>query len=316
MPSQVELQELNNELWAQLDNPNMQKQAIDAVNDFTRTRMREDGFFGKILPKVTITNDQLDRQVDTDLPAKVIDKEADSPAAVSLPFAALPINFYIRGPRYRVTFDRIVSPRAVKDVDELRTYAHDIRQVLSDNMIKDMLAEEDSKFIQAFNAVLLGADVTVPLSGVPQWETIEGGITRETVIDALKIMPKTPSHFETATVLVNNITIKEIMKWGRDEMGGDFSQDLVKNGWAQTSFLNCEWIITIKRCSATNPVDGLIPDDSMFMFGDPKTIGKSFELEPTTMYVRREAFMLEYFAYQTAGASFGHTNALARADFR
>jgi hypothetical protein len=28
-------------------------------------------------------------------------------------------------------FDRIVSPRAVKDVDELRTYVIDIRQVLS-----------------------------------------------------------------------------------------------------------------------------------------------------------------------------------------
>lgn len=316
MPTQAEIRELNEELMVQLENPHMVKKATDAVNDFTRTRMREDGFTQKFLPQVTITNDQLDRQVDTDLPAKVIDKEPDSPAAVSLPFAALPINFYIRGPRYRVTFDRILSPRAVKDVDELRTYAMDIRQVLSDNMIKDMLAEEDSKFIQAFNAVLHGADVVVPLSGVVQWETIYGGITRETVVDAKKIMPRTPSHFEVKTAMVNNVTVKEFEKWGRDEMGGDFSQDLVKNGWAQTTFMGMDLIITIKRCSATSQVDGLIPDDSMFMAGDPKTIGKNFALEDTTLYLRREAFMLEYFAYKTSGASFGHTNALARADFR
>lgn len=34
------------------------------------------------------------------------------------------------------------------------------------------------------------------------------------------------------------------------------------------------------------------------------------------MYIRREAYMLEYFAYQTSGGSFGHTNGLARVDFK
>ena len=307
MPTQQEVQLLNETLFEQLDTPGMQKQAIDAVNDFTRTKMREDGFYRRIMPPLTITNDELDRQVDTDKPVKVVDKEPDSPAAVSLPFATLPINFYIRGPRYRVMFDRIVSPRAVKDVDELRTYVIDIRQVLSDNMIKDMLAEEDGKFIAAFNAVLPTADATVAMSNEVQYETISGGITRETLVDALKVMPRTPSRFEVETCLVNNITIKELLKFGRDEMGGDFSQDIIKNGWAETNFLNCRWIVTIKR--------NLVPTDALFMFASPKFIGKNYELEPTTMYIRREAYMLEYFAYQTSGGSFGHTNGLARVDF-
>ena len=308
MPTQQEIQLLNETLFEQLDTPGMQKQAIDAVNDFTRTKMREDGFYRRIMPPLTITNDELDRQVDTDKPVKVVDKEPDSPAAVSLPFATLPINFYIRGPRYRVMFDRIVSPRAVKDVDELRTYVIDIRQVLSDNMIKDMLAEEDGKFIAAFNAVMGAPNSTNIASGVVQYEEISGGITRETLVDALKVMPRTPSHFEVETCLVNNITIKELLKFGRDEMGGDFSQDIIKNGWAETNFLNCRWIVTIKR--------DLVPDDAMLMFASPKFIGKNYELEPTTMYIRREAFMLEYFAYQTSGGSFGHTNGLARVDFK
>jgi len=307
MPTQQEVQLLNETLFEQLDTPGMQKQAIDAVNDFTRTKMREDGFYRRIMPPLTITNDELDRQVDTDKPVKVVDKEPDSPAAVSLPFATLPINFYIRGPRYRVMFDRIVSPRAVKDVDELRTYVIDIRQVLSDNMIKDMLAEEDGKFIAAFNAVLPTADATVAMSNEVQYETISGGITRETLVDALKVMPRTPSRFEVETCLVNNITIKELLKFGRDEMGGDFSQDIIKNGWAETNFLNCRWIVTIKR--------NLVPTDALLMFASPKFIGKNYELEPTTMYIRREAYMLEYFAYQTSGGSFGHTNGLARVDF-
>lgn len=307
MPTKQEIQLLNETLFEQLDSPGMQKQAVDAVNDFTRTKMREDGFYRRIMPPLTITNDELDRQVDTDKPVKIVDKEPDSPAAISIPFATLPTNFYIRGPRYRVMFDRIVSPRAVKDVDELRTYVIDIRQVLSDNMIKDMLAEEDSKFLSAVKTAVGNQGVVVPLSDTVQNQQIVGGITRETVVDALKIMPQTPSHFEVETCLVNNITIKELMKWGRDEMGGDFSQDIIRNGWSETNLLNCRWIVTIKR--------DLVLDNEMYMFASPKFIGKNYELEPTTMYIRREAFMLEYFAYQTSGGSIGHTNGLAKATF-
>ena len=298
---------INETLLEYLHTPGLEKRAIDAVNDYTRTKMREDGFYRKIIPPIQISNDELDRQVDTDKPVKVVDKEPDSPAAISIPFATLPMNLYIRGPRYRVMFDRIVTPRFTKDVDELRTWVMDIRQVLSDNAIKDMLAEEDGKFIAAVNAALVGPDTIVPQSGVVQWETIPGGITRDTLQDAFKVMPRTPSHLEVNTCLINNITIREIMKFGRDEMGGDFSQDVLKNGWSDAEFMRARWIITIKR--------DLVPEDTLFMFADPKFIGKSYILEDATMYIKRESFMLEFFAYETLGGSIGHTGGLARVDF-
>jgi hypothetical protein len=306
MATKSETQLLNETLFEQLSS-GMEKQAIDAVNDFTRIKMREDGFYRRIMPPLPLTNDELDRRVDTDKPVKIVEKEVDNPPAQSIPFATLPSNQYIRGSRYQVSFDRIVTPRFTKDVDELRTYVMDIRQVLSDNAIKDMLAEEDGKFITAVNTALVGADTTVPASGVAQWQTVSGGITRDTLQDAFKIMPKTPWHLEVHTVLINNVTIREIFKWGRDEMGGDFAQDIVRNGWSEQEFMNARWIITIKR--------DLVPDDTIFMFSDPKFIGKSYTLEDTTMYIKREAYLLEFFAYQTAGGTIGHTGGLARADF-
>jgi hypothetical protein len=307
MATKSETQLLNETLFEQLSSPGMEKQAIDAVNDFTRIKMREDGFYRRIMPPLTISNDELDRQVDTDKPVKIIDKEPDNPPATSIPFATLPSNQYIRGGRYRVSFDRIVTPRFTKDVDELRTWVMDIRQVLSDNAIKDMLAEEDGKFITCVNSGMVAADTVVPTSGVAQWQTIAGGITRDTLQDAFKIMPKTPWHLEVHTVLINNVTIREIFKWGRDEMGGDFAQDVVKNGWSEQEFMNARWIITIKR--------DLVPDDSIYMFADPKFIGKSYLLEDTTMYIKREAYLLEFFAYETTGGTIGHNGGLARADF-
>jgi hypothetical protein len=287
----------------------MTKQAVDAVNDFTRTRMREEGFYRRILPPVAIGNDDLDRQVDTDKPVKVVDKEANSPAAITIPFGTLPKNMYIHGPRYRVMFQRLVTPRFTKDVDELRTWVMDIRQVMSDNAIKDMLAEEDSNFINAVDTALGGSAGTL-LSyndDQAQWEEISGGITRETLADAFKIMPKAVGHWEVQTVLVNNVTIKEVLKFGRDELGGDLSEELVRKGWVLKEFMGVEWLITIKR--------DLVGDNTIYMFGDPKAIGKSYILEDTTMYIKNEAYMIEFFCYETIGGSIGNTSALARADF-
>lgn len=306
---QEESRMINEALFEKLASrdPMRQKEAADAVNDYTRTRMREDGFFRRVMPPIPISNDELDRQVSTDKPVKVVDKEPDSPAAISIPFATLPMNLYIRGPRYLVMMDRIVTPRFTKDVDELRTWIMDIRQVLSDNAIKDMLAEEDGKFITAVNTALVGAGLTVPTSGTVQHEQLVGGITRDTLWDMMKIMPNTPSCLEVHTCLINNITIKEVCKFGRTEMGGDMSQDIMKNGWSDQNFMGKRWLITIKK--------DLVPTNQIYMFSDPKFIGKHYTLEDTTMYIRREAYMLEFFAYETTGASLGHTSGLAKAEF-
>jgi hypothetical protein len=308
--SQEETKLLNEAIFEKLSSRDhaMEKEAVDAVNDFTRLKMREEGFFRKIMPPVTITNSDLDRQIDTDKPVKIVDKEPDSPAAISVPFATMPRNLYIRGPRYPVAMDRIVTTRFTKDVDELRTWIMDIRQVLSDNAIKDMLAEEDGKFINAVDTSLVGADTVLLTSGVAQYETISGGITRDSLWDSMKIMPSTPFNLEVHTILMNHITIKDAAKFGFDEWGGgQISQDIMRDGWSEATFLGAKLIITIKK--------DLVETNHTYMFADPKFIGKHYILEDTTMYIRREAYMLEFFAYETCGATIGHTGGLAHALF-
>ena len=302
-----ESQLLNETLFEQLSTPGMEKTAVDAINDFTRTKMREDGFLRRILPPLQISNDELDRQVDTDKPVKVVDKEPDSPASISVPFAPLPQNVYIRGPRYRVHFHRIVSPRFTKDVDELRTYSMDIRQVLSDNAIKDMLAEEDGKFIAAVDSCVGSVDSTPATSGTVQHDTLGGVINRETIAQMMKILPRTPSRLETQPVLVNNLLVKDRLKLDRAAIGGDLSQDLLLNGWAEGTISGAKLVVTIKQ--------DLVGDNDAYLFADPKFIGKFFMIEDTTMYVKREAYMLEFFAYETIGATIGNTSGVAKAVF-
>ena len=285
----------------------LNKEAREAVTDFIRMRMREEGFARQIIPPVQVTDSDLDKQVDTDKPVIICEKEPDSPAAISVPFGTLPMNRYIRGIKFRVMFQRIMSPRFLKDINELRTYDMDIRQVLSDNALKDMQTEEDGKFIGTVDSILVAPGATQPDTGVVQWEEISGGITRDTWNDALKILPRTPAHFSASTVLINNVSILEFQKWGRDEVGGDFAQQVAMNGWGETKWFGIRLIVTIKR--------DLVPDNRIYQFIRPAALGKLFLLEDTTMYVDTKAFMIEFFAYCSLGAAIANPAGVAIADF-
>jgi hypothetical protein len=287
------------------------KMAQAGADEFVRMKMREDGFTRRILEPQQITNDMLDRQVDTDKPVMVLDKEPDSPAAITVPFGTVPENTYIYGPRYRVMFDRIMTPRFTKDIDELRTYDMDIRQIMSDNSVKDMTAEEDAKFIAAVNTILSNgtglANQTSSITGAVQWRTISGGITRDSLVEALKVMNDTSAHLEPAIALCNHKTAKEVLKFTRNEAGGDLSQDMILNGFAERDFLTTKWVVTIKR--------DLVPDNTIFYFADPKFLGKFFVLEDSTMFIEKKAFMLEWFAYELIGGAIANAAACARVDF-
>jgi hypothetical protein len=299
--------EINNETLDDLlsDGP-MRKQAQDSVQDFTRTQLREGAIREKVLPSLPIRNDQLDRQLHTDKPYKVIDKEPSSPAAKSIPFGTTPDSVYIRGVRYPVMFDRTASIRFIKDVDELRTYHMDIRQVLSDNSLKDMLAEDDAKTINAVNSALIAPDVPIPWSGQPQWVTLAGGWTRDTYVEMLNIMPDTDASLPVETILCNHISFAQMRKWRRDEMGGDFAQSILKDGQVDDNYDQKNWVVTIKK--------RIVPTNAFYMFAAPKYLGKSFVLQDTVMYVKRDGPMIEFYFYHTKGATFGHTGGLARAD--
>jgi len=289
------------------DDPQMFKSAADAVNDFTRMKVREEGFWRKILPPVTITSDELDRQVDTDGLVKVVDKEPESPAAMSIPFAQTPVGTPIVGSRYRVMFNRLVTPKFYQDVEKLRTYNYDIRQVLTDNAIKDMLAEEDGKAVLACLYAAGGVcDQNSAFTGYKQWKSFGGGLTRTNVVEAMKILPGGPAKTRTATILCSHLTYMDFMKWNRLEIGGDMAEEIFRKGLAETELMGCKWIVTIK----TN----LVPYGRLMMFAEPKFLGKAFLLEDSTLFIERKAYMLEFFAYESLGSAIGNVAAVAIAD--
>lgn len=307
MATQEQISQMNHAFLGAIEEGRI-KTASDAVTDYTRTKLREEGFFGKIMPSIQVDDSQLTRQVSDPRPCIVIDKQAESGPAMTIPFATTPRNMWIKAPRYIVSFSRIVTPQFQADKDMLRTWHMDIRQQVSDQAVRDIGTEEDTKFIQTANTAMIGADQPVPANNnVVQWKTIPGGITRDAIKSAKAIMRKGPGKLSAEVALVNHITILEFEAFDRNEIGGDLAQDIFKNGFAETTIFKLKLFATIK--------DDLVPDDAMYLFADPKFIGKHFVLEDTTMYLETRAFMLSFFAYKSLGSAIASTHGLARADF-
>lgn len=287
------------------------RKAANAVQEYTRVKMREDGFARKILPPIPITNADLDRQLTSDRNHVIVDKEPESGPAVSIPYGTLPAMRYINSDRYAVPVSRTMTKMHYKDISTFRTDHADVRQIIGNNMTKDMLAEEDTKLIRVCNAIV-GAAGSTNAEGDVQHVAIDdstaGYPSRTGFNDALKVLPRLSSNLPCSTILVNAVMVNDLQKWGLDEMGSDVAGEIALNGWAERNLLGKRLIVTIKR--------SLVGDLEMFMFAEPKFMGKFFTLQDTTIHMEREnGFMIKFFAYKEDGAAIGNTLSIGKATF-
>src|SRR4051812_28020172 len=151
-----------------IDSPDGEiKNASAAGTQMIRRRIREDGFTRRIIPPQTVTNDDLDRVLEHDRPVIIEDMEPHSRGAKSIPFGDSADTQFYYGNKYACVFNPITTPEWTKDINELRTYRMDLRQVITDNSLKDMQTEEDGKFIAMVDTIV-GSTSGVGSAGVQQ----------------------------------------------------------------------------------------------------------------------------------------------------
>lgn len=289
------------------------KKAQDAATDYTRTQIREESFAFKILPPEKATDDMLDRALDERLQI-IWELEPESGGAKWVPLQTIPDGEYITGSRYLIPFARVLTPKFMKDIDELRTYRQDLRKILTDNSIKDALAEIDSKFMATVNSIVNntpGAGMPNNVTGKVQMIELSDPLNRSSFAEAKKMLPRGNSNgkhrLKNYIALMNDVTAQDWLKLTRDQVGGDLAQDMFKNGLTTDTFLGVKAIFTIK--------DDLIPDDHVYFFAAPEFLGKCFYLTDWTMYMKKEAFFIEMFSYWLGGFAFGNVAGMALAKF-
>jgi hypothetical protein len=286
----------------------IRKQAEDKVNNYLRLRQREEGFARKFYDVADVTPSDLDKQVDTPLPVIVKDMEPNSAGAYTVPFGTSPMDSNLTAPRYRVMFDRIMSRRYVADVNELLTYDMDIRQIFNDFILKDILAEEDRKFMTTVDAITNVASLNTVNTTLESCTAINAGaIDRPNLANAMRGLPSTNRRLNPVAALINNYTIWDVVALDRNSIGGDLAEDFFTNGFTERMIMGLKWNITIKN--------DLVLDNYMYQFAAPKYLGDFFVLDNICMSTKHEDFIMSFYAYECVGATVANIAAVACAVF-
>lgn len=334
---------INDKFFEKIASGDLDK-AAEVATDYTRVTLREEGLLRKVLPPQTITTSQLDKQIDTDEPVKIVDKEVPQPLSVSVGFATLPKNRIMKGDRYRVDFARIVSHNYIQDIRRLEQYDYDIRNVFKENAVKDHMTAEDVTFFDQVDAIVTPtaaglndsdawstskARMVSPVTGKVQyydWTKKSGnplgintGFTRDALVESTKILRRgftpgtdplganeTPIRLNVELIVMNANTAADYAKLPYTDIG-DLSTEMFKGGVGETTILGHKHVLTLK--------DDIIEDGVAYYFAAPQYLGKFYELEQPTMFIDRRAFMIEFFIYSSIGASIGNPFGVSKVRF-
>ena len=273
------------------------KEAEVSATSFIRKKIREESFIeNKILTPIPITPDQLDKDEDLDQLKKIVEIEPDS-TATWISFKGLPASRYLKQEAGVVYFATIASEKVVKNIFELKTRDNDVRKIISDNHAKDILAEQDGRLIEQCRQIVTDFP--------DQYKEFNGGLTTVTFAEALKMLPK--KKFRNACVLMNESTVKDILKWDSQDVGYEITTDHYRNGVTEGKIFGIKLITTIKN--------DIVQDNEVFFFAPEDYLGKMFVLQDTTMFMKSEGLTIEFYAYKTLGIAILNTEAIALAKF-
>ena len=284
------------------------KEAADASTSFIRRRLREDGFFRKVLPPQPLGNQDLDRVLTHDKPVRIEDFEPNAVAAKSIPFGEIADMDYFYGPKFLVPFARIVTPEETKDIDELRTYRMDLRRILMDNMLKDMMTEEDGQFISAVDSIVGAENSTVAATGRIQHVGVNTGITRSSYKEVLKVLEN--AKLNNGTILMNRLTAKEFLGFDRTAIGGDLAERIFTDGLSaltEARIFGVRHLFTIKT--------ELVPNNVVYAFAEPQYLGKLYTLQDCVVNLEKKKYFIKFSAYETIGSAIGNVAAVAKVTF-
>ncbi len=271
-----------------------------------KLKIKESGFQRLLLPFEPVGN-RITLQLNTDLPAVIEWMEPASPGAKSIPFSDTPDTAFYRGDKFLVIFCKITTPMFTKNIDELHTDGMNLRQVITDNSLRDIHTEEDSRFIALVDRII-GAEDGTGEAGWCQNATVAGGITRPSYNE---ITSDLEDHdLDNGTFLLNRKTAKFVNSFDAVEAGDAIASATLREGTkgiGKFQFFNVPHVATIKR--------GLVPNNVVYQFADPAYMGRAYTLQDIRMHVEKKLDILRFCAYEKVGVTIANIGSVSRRRF-
>ena len=303
---QVSAQYINSNFVRKIEEGRI-KEAEAAGTTFIRKKMREDAFSRRIITPVSLTEDEIDRSLDSDQPQKIVEKEPDS-TATYVPFKGSGELTWFTGPRYAVRFGKTESQKFTKSKFELMTYRNDIRKILSDNSVKDMALEEDRHFIDTVEAC-------IALNPGVQSLTPAGGLTPANFANLLKAMVALKKPI--GKILCSKSLYYDTLKFDAQQVGDQIVSRHYDNGVeGEEKLFGVPVVTTIKAGTAGSlKRDEVIADNVMYLFAPENYLGNFFLLQDATLFIKQEADLIQFWSYAAPGIGIGETEAIIKMTF-
>jgi hypothetical protein len=283
-----------NKSWLKKIAEGRTKEAEAEGSAFIRKKLRQTAFCREILTPVVLSDDEIDRDENTDLPKKIVEKEPDS-VATFVPFKGTGRRTYFHGSRYSVYFGKTESQRFVKSKFELMTYQNDIRKILEKNSVNDMGDQEDTRFLDTCKAIVL--------ANPSQHISPAGGFCAASFVAAFQYL--LDNEIPVGKILMRKSLYLEALKLEATSVGNDIASGHYKEGVeGEEKLWGFPVVTTIKP---------IVDARDFWVFGPEDFLGNFFLLQDATLFVEQRADMIEFWSYAAPGIGIGNTASMIRA---
>jgi len=291
--TQVSAQSINSNFLKKIEDGRV-KEAQTEGSAFIRTRLRQTSFAREILTPLVLADDEIDRDENTDLPKKIVEKEPESHATF-VTFKGTGERTWFSGPRYAIYFGKVESQRFTKSKFELMTYQNDIRKILSDNSVKDMADQEDAAFYETAVACVTGKPLqdlalAAPLSGTNIKAALKKHIARKRPIGKLLMCKEL--YYDILDAPATNV--------GNDVASRHYDQGIEE----EEKLFGIPVVTTIKN--------DIVQNDEFWIFSPENYLGNFFLLQDATLFIKQEADMIEFWSYEAPGIGIGNSESVTR----
>lgn len=289
----------------------MCKQASAAATQMTRRKLREDAFSPAILPYEDVDNSDLDRFLHMEDPAIICEMEADQAPAKTISFNDTGDTTPYFANKYLLIFYSNTTPVWTKNVNFLRTYRGDVRELITDNSLRDLSRRKDMKFMSTVDDICgIVPGETSAMTGLEQYVLYPDRLTRANWVACKQLLK--PRMLLNGVFLCNSYTFSEFERWDRNMMGGDFSEKIIREGLSgafdKAQFSGIDFIVTMKT--------DLVPNGVIYQFTKPNYLGRAGVLQKPTMYVKKDKDILSFSCREIIGVAIANTAGVQKVAFQ
>lgn len=284
----------------------MEKLASTATDSIIKRRLREDSFVHAILPLQDYSRDNsvFAQAVDREDPFIIYEMEADQFGPKTLSWQDTGDIREFAGNKFILTFTRNTTPVYTKNVQFLRTYKHDITQLVEDNCARDLNRQKD--YIFTSNVDDICGD-----PGSYRWVFYNSRLTKDKHAFSTQLLPD--RSLPTGVFLCNRRTANDVLLWDPkvfERSNGGMTEKLTKEGlgaFDKFHLHGVDYIVTAKN--------DIIPNGVVYQFTTPDYLGKAGSLQPMKMFIEKKEDIIRWHATEMLGFAIANMDGVQKVTY-